>query len=63
MHFVIINTDKPDSTDLRMKTRETHLEYLRAAGGALTTAGPTLTDDGKTPTGSVLFYRGDVRVP
>lgn len=59
MHFVIINSDKLDSVDLRMKTRETHLEYLRAAGDALVTAGPTLTDDGETPTGSVLIYEAE----
>ncbi|MDX1485309.1 MAG: YciI family protein [Alphaproteobacteria bacterium] len=59
MHFVIINHDKPDSVELRMKTREVHLEYLRGVGDALLTAGPILTDDGETPIGSVLIFEAD----
>lgn len=59
MHYAILNHDKPGSVDLRMKTRETHLTYLRAAGKRLMTAGPILTDDGKTPIGSMLIIEAD----
>ncbi len=59
MHFVIINTDKPDSTELRAETREVHLDYLRAAGDALVTAGPTLSDDSQSPIGSVVIIEAE----
>ncbi len=59
MHFAIINHDKPDSLELRMKTREVHLDYLRGAGDALLVAGPILTDDGETPIGSVVIVEAD----
>lgn len=59
MHFAIINHDKPDSLDLRMKTREVHLDYLRATGDALLIAGPILTDDGESPAGSIVIVEAD----
>ncbi len=59
MHFAIVNHDKPDSHDLRMTTREVHLDYLRGAGDALLIAGPILTEDGETPIGSVLIVEAE----
>ncbi len=59
MHFAIINHDKPDSVDLRVTTREVHLEYLRAVGDDLLVAGPILGDDGETPIGSVLIVEAE----
>ena len=59
MHFAIINHDKPDSVDLRMTTREVHLEYLRAVGDDLLVAGPILGDDGETAIGSVLIVEAE----
>ncbi|HSR54631.1 MAG TPA: YciI family protein [Alphaproteobacteria bacterium] len=59
MHFAIINHDKPDSVDLRMKTREVHLDYLRAAGETLYTAGPILNEDCETPIGSIVIIEAD----
>ena len=59
MHFAIINHDKPDSLDLRMTTREVHLEYLRAVGQDLLVAGPILAEDGETPMGSVLIVAAE----
>lgn len=59
MHYAILNHDKPGSVELRMKVRETHLAYLRAAGAALMTAGPILTDDGQTPIGSLLIVEAE----
>ncbi len=59
MHFVIVNHDKADSADLRMTTREAHLDYLRALGDDLLVAGPTLGDDGKSPIGSVVIIEAE----
>lgn len=59
MQFAILNHDKPDSVDLRMKVRETHLEYLRGVGDKLMTAGPILAEDGRTPIGSLLIVEAE----
>jgi hypothetical protein len=59
MHFAIINQDKPDSHELRMTTREEHLDYLRAVGDDLLVAGPILGEDGETPIGSVLIVEAE----
>ena len=59
MQFAILNHDKADGLELRMKVRETHLEYLRSVGDRLMTAGPILSDDGKTPIGSLLIVEAD----
>lgn len=61
MLFVIHAIDKPASTDLRMKTRPAHLEYLTAAGQKVLAAGPTLTEDGAGMTGSVLIIEATDR--
>lgn len=52
MHFTIQCVDKPDSLDLRMATRPTHLEYLKANQEKFIVVGPVLTGDGK-PCGSL----------
>lgn len=59
MRFAILNHDKPGGLDLRMKTRETHLAYLRKAGKKLMTAGPILAEDGETPIGSLLIVEAE----
>jgi hypothetical protein len=59
MLFAILNHDKPASLDLRMKTRETHLAYLRAAGDMLKLAGPLLDEAGESPAGSLLIVEAD----
>lgn len=59
MHFAIISIDTPGSVELRMKTRETHLEYLRDAGDRLYTAGPLLRDDGEAALGSIVIIEAD----
>ena len=59
MHFAIVNLDKPDSLELRMSTREVHLDYLRGVGEKLLIAGPILSDDGETPIGSVLIVEAE----
>ncbi len=59
MHYAILNRDKPGGLELRMRTRETHLAYLRAAGTKLMTAGPILADDGATPIGSLVVVEAE----
>ncbi len=59
MHFAIVNHDKADSLELRLSTREAHLDYLRGVGDRLLIAGPVLSDDGETPIGSVLIVEAE----
>ncbi len=46
--FCIICTDKPDSLELRMATRDAHIAYVVAAGaaGEVAFGGPFVDDDG-----------------
>ncbi len=55
MQFAIYCVDKPNSGDLRQKTRPAHLAYLESFGTKLLLAGPLLADDGATPCGSLLL--------
>ncbi len=55
MIYVITCVDKPGHGALRKENRTAHLAYLRDAGDTLFTAGPTLTDDAATVTGSVIM--------
>ncbi|HEY4135585.1 MAG TPA: YciI family protein [Alphaproteobacteria bacterium] len=54
MLFVIHNVDKPNSLELRVKTRPVHVEYLNSHKN-LFVAGPTVTDDDTIMNGSVLI--------
>jgi len=55
MQFVILCKDIPGGLDLRVATRQVHLDYLRDVGGAnLLGAGPFL-DEQDRPTGSMLI--------
>ena len=51
--------DKPNSLELRMKTREEHLKYLDALGDKLKLAGPMLDQDGK-PKGTIAIFECEV---
>ena len=53
--YVITCVDKPDHGAVRKENRPAHLAYLRGVGDTLFAAGPTLTDDASTVTGSVLL--------
>jgi uncharacterized protein len=55
MLFYVHRLDKPDHVELRLKTRPTHLEYLKSQAARLFAAGPVLAADGKTPVGSLLL--------
>ena len=55
MLFYVHRLDKPDHLELRLKTRPTHLEYLKSQAARLFAAGPVLSADGKSPVGSLLL--------
>ena len=55
MMYVITCVDKPGHGEVRKEMRPAHLAYLRGVGDTLFAAGPTLTDDASTVTGSVLL--------
>ena len=54
MLFMIHCVDKPDSRDLRARTREAHIGYLHAYMESIHAAGPILDDAGQ-PKGSLLL--------
>lgn len=53
MLIAILCFDKPNSVDLRMKIRPTHLQWLEGESGRLLYAGPMLDDSGEGPHGSI----------
>jgi hypothetical protein len=55
MLFVIQCVDKPGHQALRASNRPAHLDYLNSFGTRIVVAGPTLTEDGTAPTGSVII--------
>ncbi len=55
MLYIIYQTDKPDSADLRAKVRDEHFKYLDDNEDILVLGGATLAEDGATRTGSVLI--------
>ncbi|NBC88207.1 MAG: hypothetical protein GVX90_01695 [Alphaproteobacteria bacterium] len=59
MLYACICNDKPNASELRQQTRETHLEHLRVNAGAIVSAGPLLGDDGSTPVGSLLIVEAE----
>lgn len=59
MHFVIYCLDKPDSADLRLKTREAHLAYVSQSGAAVRAGGALFAEDGETMVGSMLILEAE----
>ncbi len=55
MLYIIYQTDKPDSADLRARVRDEHFKYLGDHEDILVLGGATLAEDGTTRTGSVLI--------
>ena len=53
MLFALICTDKPNSLDLRISTRPTHVDYLKSLGKSLKLAGPFMGTD-NNPNGSLV---------
>lgn len=60
MLFAFLCQDKPDSLQLRLDTRPTHVEWLNKinAEGKLAFAGPFLDGEGK-PNGSLVVVKAD----
>jgi len=59
MLFMVINTDKPDTAELRAETRPPHVEYLKSLGDSLKLAGPFLASEGETAIGSLWIVEAD----
>lgn len=59
-HFALICVDKPDSLELRMSVRESHLAYVRERLSMVKLAGPFLTDEGQMA-GSMLLIEAPDR--
>jgi hypothetical protein len=55
MLYIVYQVDKPNSAALRDQLREEHFAYLEKHKAILVLGGATLSDDGKTRTGSVLI--------
>lgn len=53
MEFFCYHRDRPHSVALRAELLEEHWSYMDRYGEELIARGPTLADDGDTPTGSV----------
>ena len=55
MLYVIHCIDKPDKAEVRAANRNAHLGYLTTYRDKMFAAGPTLSEDGETMTGSLLI--------
>lgn len=55
MLFMFFCNDKPGSEQLRLDTRQAHLDYLGGFKDRAMAVGPTLTDDGEHMNGSLLI--------
>jgi uncharacterized protein len=53
MEFFCYHRDRPGSVELRDEMRENHWSYMDGYATQMIARGPTLTDDGELPTGSV----------
>ncbi len=58
MAYLLLCRDRADAGDLRTKTRETHLAFIRDAGEKVLLAGPMLNPEG-APIGSLLIIDAD----
>lgn len=55
MLFILYCTDKPNHEQVRIDTRQAHLDYLSEFKDRVVMAGPSQTDDGAHMTGSLLI--------
>jgi uncharacterized protein len=53
MEFFVYHRDRPGSSELRDELREAHWSYMDRFAKQMIARGPTIADDGETPTGSV----------
>jgi len=61
MIFAILLMDHPGTLDLRVQVRPEHRAYLAQLSDRMAFAGPLMSDDGKTPIGSLLAIDFDSR--
>lgn len=61
MLYALICTDRPNGLDLRKANRQDHLAWIDTLGATVKFAGPFMTDDGATPTGSLLVIEAESR--
>lgn len=61
MPYAIQTTDKPNSAELRAKTRAAHIQYLTANVDKLLAAGALTADDGTGGHGGILIVDTDER--
>jgi uncharacterized protein len=61
MLYALICTDKPNSAELRAKTRPDHVAYLGSLGDQMKFAGPFLDDQGNS-IGSLVTIEADDRI-
>jgi uncharacterized protein YciI len=57
--FVAICIDKPGALDLRLATREAHVNYVRAEPGKMKLAGPFLDEAGEMAGSLIIFEAPD----
>lgn len=55
MLYVVKCVDKPNHLQVRLDNRPAHVEFLKSYGDKLFAAGPTLSDEDDTMTGSVVI--------
>ncbi|GAA1711225.1 YciI family protein [Isoptericola hypogeus] len=53
MEFFCYHRDRPGSAALRERLNDEHLAYMDGFASRMIARGPTMADDGRTPTGSV----------
>ena len=59
MLCVVTCSDKPNAGALRMEIRPRHLAYIEANKLAVRLAGPFLSDDGQSMTGSLIVLEAE----
>jgi hypothetical protein len=61
MYLVITGIDRPNSLDLRLKTRPAHAEYLHGEHKEVKVmlGGPLLSEDGSKMVGSMIVVKAD----
>ena len=57
--FLINARDKANSSELRLATRQAHLEFAKDASDRIAMAGPVLSEDGETMCGSTFVIEFD----
>lgn len=56
MLYVLICTDRPNSTALRLEVRPRHLAYIDQHKASVPVAGPFVSEDGATMMGSMIVF-------